>query len=198
MRAEKYTLGVCTFATSVASRRRSASALPDEAQSSVRSSRRLRPLLFQQGTRLRPIALCVASLDSRVSSIKSRALNSVSVDFFGAIMRFYAQVGRPFRMAFVEAPFLTAQLSSSVRTLQNFAPALAVATDQHAIGVREVADGRAFAQEFRIRAHREFGVGPEFLEAALDLAAGADRHGRVVMTVEGAICGASSATASNT
>ena len=44
------TFGGRTFANLAASRRRSASALPDEAQSSVRASRRLRRLLFQQAT----------------------------------------------------------------------------------------------------------------------------------------------------
>ena len=43
-----------------------------------------------------------------------------------------------------------AQSKRLVKPLQHFAPALAVATDQHAVGMGEIADRRAFAQEFPI------------------------------------------------
>ena len=52
-----------------------------------------------------------------------------------------------------------------------------VAADHDTIGMLEVADGGALAQEFRIGHHRAVGVGPRFADDALDLVAGADRHG---------------------
>jgi hypothetical protein len=42
----------------------------------------------------------------------------------------------------------------------------------------EVLDGGAFAQEFRVRHHRELRIGARFADDPLDLVAGADRHGR--------------------
>ena len=39
-------------------------------------------------------------------------------------------------------------------------------------------DRRAFAQEFRVGDDGELGVGPRLADDALDLVAGADRHGR--------------------
>ena len=40
-------------------------------------------------------------------------------------------------------------------------------------------DRGALAQEFRIRYHGDVGVGAELANDALDLVAGADRHGRL-------------------
>jgi hypothetical protein len=45
--------------------------------------------------------------------------------------------------------------------------------------VGEVLDGRAFAQELRIGADGEIGIRPQRADAALDLAAGADRDSRL-------------------
>ena len=43
----------------------------------------------------------------------------------------------------------------------------------------EILDGGAFAQEFRVRHHGEFRFRVRFADDALDLVAGADRHGRL-------------------
>ena len=71
-----------------------------------------------------------------------------------------------------------AQGERLVQALHEVLRPVVVAADQHAVGMREIVDGRALAQELRIGADREIGVGPEPLEPPLDLAAGADRHRR--------------------
>ena len=53
-----------------------------------------------------------------------------------------------------------------------------VGADDDAVGMLEVLNRGAFAQEFRIGHDREFGIGPRLADNALDLVAGADRHGR--------------------
>jgi hypothetical protein len=52
-----------------------------------------------------------------------------------------------------------------------------VGADDDAVRVFEVLDGGAFAQELGVRDHGEIGVGARFLDDALHLIAGADRHG---------------------
>ena len=47
------------------------------------------------------------------------------------------------------------------------------------VGMLEILNGGAFAQEFRIRHHRAVGIGPRFADDALDLVAGAHRHRRL-------------------
>ena len=71
-----------------------------------------------------------------------------------------------------------AQGKRLVQPLHELLRPLVVAADQHAVRMHEVVDGGAFAQEFRIGADREIGVGTKRLETPLDLAAGADRHRR--------------------
>ena len=50
--------------------------------------------------------------------------------------------------------------------------------DHDAVGALEIADRRALAQEFGVGDDDEIGVGTRFADDALDLVAGADRHGR--------------------
>ena len=71
-----------------------------------------------------------------------------------------------------------AQSERLVQPLHEVLRPLVVAADQHAVRMHEVVDGRAFAQEFRIGADREIGVGTKRLETPFDLPAGADRHRR--------------------
>ncbi len=66
-----------------------------------------------------------------------------------------------------------------VEPLHHFAGAGVVIADEHAIGMGEVLDGRALAQELGVRADGDIGVGPERLQPPLDLAAGADGNGRL-------------------
>src|SRR5262249_11230181 len=54
-----------------------------------------------------------------------------------------------------------------------------VAADDDAVGMFEIADRRALAQELRIRHHRYVGVGTRLADDALDLVAGADGYGRL-------------------
>jgi hypothetical protein len=54
-----------------------------------------------------------------------------------------------------------------------------IAADHDAVGMLEILDGGAFAQEFQIGHHREFRLRLCFANDALDLIAGADRHGRL-------------------
>ncbi|GJD94934.1 hypothetical protein OCOJLMKI_2141 [Methylobacterium iners] len=55
----------------------------------------------------------------------------------------------------------------------------ALGTDDDAIGPLEVGDRRALAQELGVRHHGDLGLGPHLADDALDLVAGADRHGRL-------------------
>ena len=55
---------------------------------------------------------------------------------------------------------------------------LVLGADHDAVRPLEVLDRRALAQEFRIRHHREIGVGAELADDRLDLVVGADRDGR--------------------
>ena len=50
--------------------------------------------------------------------------------------------------------------------------------DDDPVGAHEVADGRAFTQELRVRDHIERGVRPTLPDDARDLPPGADGHGR--------------------
>src|SRR6185312_4588514 len=61
---------------------------------------------------------------------------------------------------------------------QNFG-AFLIAAHEHAVGMSEIVDRRAFAQKFRIGAHGEISGGAKLLEAPLDLPAGPHRHGRL-------------------
>ena len=72
-----------------------------------------------------------------------------------------------------------AQRERLVEAPHEVARALVVGADQHAVGVHEVLDRRALAQELRVGADGEVAVGAQRAQAALDLAAGADRHGRL-------------------
>ena len=71
-----------------------------------------------------------------------------------------------------------AQRERLVQARHQLARALIVDADENAVGMHEVLDRRAFAQELRIGAHGELGVGPDRAHAILDLAAGAHRHRR--------------------
>ncbi len=51
--------------------------------------------------------------------------------------------------------------------------------DDDAVGPLEVGDRRALAQELRVGDHVELGLGPGLAHDALDLVAGAHRHGRL-------------------
>ena len=82
------------------------------------------------------------------------------------------------RFAAYEHDKRIAQGERLVEAIHQSLGALFVAADQHAVGMGEIVDRRAFAQELRVRADGEIGVGTEQLEAPLDLAAGADRHRR--------------------
>jgi len=53
-----------------------------------------------------------------------------------------------------------------------------IAADHNAIGMLEILDCRAFAQEFRIGDDLDLGVGAFCAQDILDLVAGADRYGR--------------------
>ena len=53
-----------------------------------------------------------------------------------------------------------------------------VGADHDAVGMLEILDGGAFAQELRIGDDLDLGVGAFFAENVLDLVAGADRNGR--------------------
>ena len=55
--------------------------------------------------------------------------------------------------------------------------ALVLDADDDAVRALEVGDRRAFAQEFGIGDDGEIGIGARFADDALDLIAGADRHG---------------------
>ena len=70
------------------------------------------------------------------------------------------------------------EIERAIELAHHLARARIVGADHDAVGMLEVLDGGAFAQEFRIGHHREVGVGPRFADDALDLVAGADRHGR--------------------
>ena len=54
-----------------------------------------------------------------------------------------------------------------------------VGSDHDPVGVLEILDGRALAQELRVRYHCELGVRAGFLNDALDIVAGADRNRRL-------------------
>ncbi len=55
---------------------------------------------------------------------------------------------------------------------------VAVAADDDAVGPPEILDRRSLAQEFGVRGHVELRLGIAVADDLLDLAAGADRHGR--------------------
>ena len=70
------------------------------------------------------------------------------------------------------------QIERAIDLAHHIARAVAVAADDDAVGPAEIADGRAFAQEFRIGGDVEFGIGPHARDDVFHLAAGADRHRR--------------------
>ena len=55
-----------------------------------------------------------------------------------------------------------AQGERPVEPLHHGARPIVVAADQHAVGMGKVVDRRALAQELRVRADREIGVGPQY------------------------------------
>ena len=61
----------------------------------------------------------------------------------------------------------------------HLAGALVLGADDDAVRPLEVGDGRALAQEFRVGDDGEVAVRPGLAHDALDLVAGADRHGRL-------------------
>ena len=71
------------------------------------------------------------------------------------------------------------EIKRAIELAHHLARARIVAADHDAVGQLEIPDGGAFAQEFRIRHHREVRVRARFADDALDLVAGADRHGRL-------------------
>src|SRR5690606_26674344 len=71
-----------------------------------------------------------------------------------------------------------AQGERLVKAFHDLAGAWVLAADEHAVGMGEVLNSGAFAQELRIGAHGEVGIGSQFLEAASNLTAGADRDRR--------------------
>ncbi len=62
---------------------------------------------------------------------------------------------------------------------EHLARALVVGADHDAVGELEVADRGALAQEFRIGGDDDIGRRIGLADDALDLVAGADRHGRL-------------------
>ena len=64
--------------------------------------------------------------------------------------------------------------------LHHLARARVLDADDDAVGALEILDRRAFAQEFRIGDDGEIGVRIDLADDALDLVAGADRHGGFV------------------
>ena len=71
------------------------------------------------------------------------------------------------------------QIKRPIEFGQHRARRVVVGADHDAVRVLEVLDGGAFAQEFRIGDHLHVGVGTHVAQDALDLVAGADRHGRL-------------------
>ena len=71
------------------------------------------------------------------------------------------------------------EIERTIDFRHHLARARVVAADHDAVGMLEILDGGAFAQEFRVGHDREVGVRSRFANDALDLVAGADRHGRL-------------------
>ncbi len=70
------------------------------------------------------------------------------------------------------------EIERAVELRHHLLGALVRGADDDAVGMLEVLDRRALAQEFRVRHHRDVGVGPRLGDDPLDLVAGPDRHGR--------------------
>ena len=71
------------------------------------------------------------------------------------------------------------QIKRPVDFSHDLARRLMIATDDDAVRMLEVVDGRAFAQEFRIGNDMHVGFRPQIAQNALDLVAGADRYRRL-------------------
>ena len=70
------------------------------------------------------------------------------------------------------------QIKRPVDFGEHLARARIVGADHDAVGMLEILDRGAFAQEFRIGDDLDLGVGALVAQDSLDLVAGADRHGR--------------------
>ncbi|MHC2678846.1 hypothetical protein ACVJDU_000410 [Bradyrhizobium diazoefficiens] len=71
------------------------------------------------------------------------------------------------------------QRQRAIDVAHHLAGALVGGADHDAVRELEVADRRALAQEFGVGGDDDVGVGIGFADDALDLVAGADRHGRL-------------------
>ena len=70
-----------------------------------------------------------------------------------------------------------AQIKRPIDFAHHVARLFGIAANHHPVRAAEIADGRAFAQEFGIGGHVEIGAGAHLADDGFDLAAGADRYG---------------------
>ena len=71
------------------------------------------------------------------------------------------------------------EVERAVELGHHVAGAGVLGADDDAVRPLEIGDGRALAQEFRVRDDGEVAIRPGLAHDALDLVAGADRHGRL-------------------
>ncbi len=128
--------------------------------------------------------------DAVVEPDAARDLLHVGADLFGEIGDLVDEgdLGREERIRGVFDQLGGAPLGEHQRRLvqrqrpvdvaEHLAPALVVGADHDAVGEFEIADRRALAQEFRIGGDHDVGGRIGLADDALDLVAGADRHGR--------------------
>jgi hypothetical protein len=77
------------------------------------------------------------------------------------------------------AYLISSAVSIPVELAQYRPRPLAVGADHHPVGAHEIGDRRALAQKFRVRGNVEPALRPGAAQDLGDLAAGADRHGRL-------------------
>ncbi len=127
----------------------------------------------------RSLPMAEATSCTSAPSVSHRSATSLMKLILSARKALAAYLASSAELAPDEHDRRVAQGERLVEPRHQFARALVVEADEHAVGMHEVLDGRALAQELRVRAHGEIGIRTQRAQPALDLAARSHRHRRL-------------------